>query len=149
VRPALQALGLTFDFWKIKMRPGKPLMFGALGDIPVLGMPGNPVSALVCSLLFLKPAMAVMTGGDGSGLPFENARLTCPIDKTGERDDYLRAIVTSDEDGLAVEPFSQQDSSMLALLATANSLLFRPAGAPPAAAGETVKIVRFDTVPGY
>lgn len=149
VRPALQALGLSFNFWKIKMRPGKPLMFGALGDMPVLGLPGNPVSALVCSLLFLKPAIAAMTGGDVSGPLFENARLTSPIGKTGERDDYLRATVTAGEEGFSVEAFAEQDSSMLAFLAAANALLFRPAGAPAAAAGETVKVARFDTVAGY
>lgn len=149
VRPALQALGASFNFWKIRMRPGKPLMFGSLGDMPVLGLPGNPVSAIVCSLLFLKPAIAVMTGGDGSGPQFENARLTVPIGKTGDRDDYLRATVAMEEGVLTVKAFPQQDSSMLAVLARANALLFRPAGAPPAQAGETGKVVRFDTIAGF
>lgn len=149
VRPALQALGLSFNFWKIRMRPGKPLMFGALGGMPVLGLPGNPVSALVCSLLFLRPAIATMTGGDGSGPQFENARLTAPIGRTGNRDDYLRATVAMEDGALTVEAFPEQDSSMLAFLARANALLFRPADAPPAAAGETVKVVRLDTIAGY
>ncbi|MCQ4628873.1 molybdopterin molybdotransferase MoeA [Shinella sp. CPCC 100929] len=149
VRPALQALGLSFNFWKIRMRPGKPLMFGALGSMPVLGLPGNPVSALVCALLFLKSAIAAMTGGDASGPRFETARLTSPIGKTGERDDYLRATVTASDGELTVAAFTEQDSSMLALLAASNALLFRSAGAPAAAAGETVKVVRFDTLAGY
>lgn len=149
VRPALQTLGLAFTFWKIRMRPGKPLMFGSLGSVPVLGLPGNPVSALVCSLLFLKPAIAAMTGGDNSGPLFETARLTSSIGKTGDRDDYLRAVVAMDDGCLTVEAFQQQDSSMLALLAAANALIFRPAGAPPASVGETVKVVRFDAIAGY
>ncbi|MFC5386956.1 gephyrin-like molybdotransferase Glp [Aquamicrobium segne] len=149
VRPVLQALGLRFDFWKIRMRPGKPLMFGTLGAMPVLGLPGNPVSALVCSLLFLKPAISVMTGGEGLGPEFENARLMEPIDKTGNRDDYLRAMVEMADGALAVRVFAQQDSSMLAVLARANAFLFRPAGAPPADAGEMVKVIRLNMVPGY
>lgn len=149
VRPTLQALGLSFNFWKIRMRPGKPLMFGSLGDTPVLGMPGNPVSALVCSLLFLQPAIAALTGGDGGGPEFENARLTVPIGRTEDRDDYLRAIVRLNDGDLTAEAFPQQDSSMLALLAASNSLLFRPAGSPAAQPGEIVKVVRFGMVPGF
>lgn len=149
VRPVLQALGLSFNFWKIRMRPGKPLMSGMLGTMPVLGLPGNPVSALVCALLFLEPAICALTGRRADGPTFETARLSAPIGKTGERDDYLRAVLTVDDAGLSVEAFPQQDSSMLALLASANALLFRPAGAPPAAAGETVKVVRFDVLSGY
>ncbi|ANH07911.1 gephyrin-like molybdotransferase Glp [Shinella sp. HZN7] len=149
VRPTLQALGLSFEFWKIRMRPGKPLMFGTLGDMPVLGLPGNSVSALVCAVLFLKPAIGALAGHDASGPRFENARLVSPIGKTGERDDYLRATVSLDDGALLVEAFSEQDSSMLAVLASANALLFRPAGAAPAVAGETVKVVRLDTLPGF
>ncbi len=149
VRPALQALGLSFNFWKIRMRPGKPLMSGMLGNMPVLGLPGNPVSALVCALLFLEPAICALTGRDAAGPKFETARLSAPIGKTGERDDYLRAVVTTDDHGLSVAAFPQQDSSMLALLASANALLFRPAGALPAEAGEPVQIVRFDGIAGF
>lgn len=149
VRPALQALGLSFNFWKIRMRPGKPLMFGTLAGLPVLSLPGNPVSALVCSLLFLKPTITAMTGGDDSGPRFENARLIAPLARTGNRDDYLRATVQMEDGVLAVEAFPQQDSSMLALLARANALLFRPAHAPPALAGETVKVIRLDATAGY
>lgn len=149
VRPVLQALGLTFHFWKIKMRPGKPLMSGILGKMPVLGLPGNPVSALVCALLFLEPAICALTGRNADGPAFETARLSAPIGKTGERDDYLRAVLTADDDGLSVEAFPQQDSSMLTLLASANALLFRPAGAPPAKVGEPVQIVRFDGIASF
>lgn len=149
VRPVLQALGLSFNFWKIRMRPGKPLMFGMLDGMPVMGLPGNPVSALVCALLFLEPAICALTGRPAKGPQFENARLSAAIGKTGERDDYLRAVATVGQDGLSVAAFSQQDSSMLAILATANALLFRPAGAPAAEAGETVQIVRFDSIAGF
>jgi molybdopterin molybdotransferase len=149
VRPALQTLGLSFDFWKIKMRPGKPLMSGTLGTTPVLGMPGNPVSALVCSYLFLRPAIAAMTGAQDTGPDFENARLRGAIPKTGDRDDYLRAVVTFDDGVMYVEAFDQQDSSMLYLLAQSNAFLFRPAGALAAEAGETVKVLRLETVPGF
>lgn len=128
VRAALQTLGLSFNFWKIPMRPGKPLMFGTLGDMPVLGLPGNPVSALVCSLLFLKSAIAMMTGGADSGPEFENARLAAPIGKTGERDDYLRATVAMEDGELSVEALPQQDSFMLAFLARANASRMLPHG---------------------
>ena len=149
VRPVLQALGLVFHFLKIRMRPGKPLMSGMLGTMPVLGLPGNPVSALVCALLFLEPAICALVGRKADGLTFETARLSAPIGKTGERDDYLRAVLTSDDDGLSVEAFPQQDSSMLALFAAANALLFRPAGAPPAEGGEPVQVVRLDQIAGF
>lgn len=145
VRPLLLSLGLKFSFWKIRMRPGKSLMFGQLGETPVLGMPGNPVSALVCALLFLKPAIATLLGAAGSEPIFENARLTTPIAKTGERDDYLRATLTVRGGDLFVEPHRQQDSAMFAVLSESNALLVRPAGAAAANAGDTVKIIRFDT----
>ncbi|WP_296745899.1 gephyrin-like molybdotransferase Glp [Mesorhizobium sp.] len=149
VRPALQSLGFTFDFYKVMMRPGKPLMFGELKGIPVLGMPGNPVSALLCSLLFVKPAIEVMTGRAGEGPIYDDARLAAPIARTGQREDYLRAIYTVDDSGLSVEVFDQQDSSMTALLAQSNCLVVRPVGAPAAAAGEMVKLIRFDTMANF
>jgi len=149
VRPLLQSLGLQFSFWKIRMRPGKPLLFGQLGDTPILGLPGNPVSAVVCSMLFLQPAIAAMLGGEVSGPTFENAVLSAPIGKTGERDDYLRATCTFRDGELLIEAHKQQDSSMLAVLAESNALLFRAAGAPPADTGDVVQVVRFDTIPGF
>lgn len=149
VRHVLGKLGCSFDFWKIRMRPGKPLMFGRLGAIPVLGMPGNPVSAMVCSLLFLRPAMAKLAGRADEGAPVENARLLGAIGRTGERDDYLRAVATVVDGELSVEVFAQQDSSMLAVLAQANALVVRPAGSPAAEAGAIVSVLRFDHVPGY
>lgn len=111
-------------------------------------MPGNPVSALVCSFLFLRPAIAAMTGAEDTGPVFENAALKKAIAETGERDDYLRAIVSLADGNLEVEAFYQQDSSMLFLLAQSNAFLFRPAGAPAAKAGESVKVIRMETVPG-
>lgn len=149
VRPALKAMGLSVDFWKVNMRPGKPLMFGSLHGIPVLGLPGNPVSALVSALLFLRPAIAAMLGSAASGSDYENARLTRPLGPTGPRDDYLRASLSLSEQGLVVEPFEEQDSSMLAILSAANALLVRPANSPVANAGELVKVLRFDVLSGF
>lgn len=149
VRPVLEMLGASFDFWKIRMRPGKPLMFGMLNEIPVLGLPGNSVSALVCALLFLQPSIEVMTGGSGSGPVLENATLSEALGKTGDRDDYLRSAVRHIDGALFVEAFDLQDSSMLSILAKSNALLFRPALAPAAEPGEIVKVIRFDGVPGF
>lgn len=148
VRPALEASGMRLTFWRIRMRPGKPLLFGELFGLPVLGMPGNPVSALVCSLLFLRPAIAAMTGASAAPL-FERATLLAPIGKTGVRDDYLRARVGYGPNGLVAEAFPVQDSSMLAVMAEAGGLIRRKAGAPPAAAGETVDVLRFDLAGGF
>jgi molybdopterin molybdotransferase len=148
VRPALETIGLRLAFWKIRMRPGKPLMFGEIFGLPVLGMPGNPVSALVCALLFLRPAIAAMMG-TSSELPFERARLLTPLGVTADRDDYLRARIDARPDGLEVEPFSVQDSSMIAVLSQANGLIRRVAHAPTAEVGEYVDVVRFDLCSGF
>ena len=149
VRPALRAMGFSIDFWKVNMRPGKPLMFGSLHGIPVLGLPGNPVSALVSALLFLRPAIAAMLGSAATGWDYENARLTRPLGPTGRRDDYLRASLSQSEHGLVVEAFEEQDSSMLSILSAANALLVRPASSPGARAGEMVKVLRFDVLSGF
>jgi molybdopterin molybdotransferase len=148
VRPALETIGLRLAFWKIRMRPGKPLLFGEIFGLPVLGMPGNPVSALVCALLFLRPAIAAMMGTSAE-LPLETARLLAPLGPTGERDDYLRARIVSRPGGLEVEPFGVQDSSMISVLAQSNGLIRRVANAPSAEAGEYVDIVRFDLCAGF
>ena len=148
VRPALEASGMRLAFWRVRMRPGKPLLFGELFGLPVLGMPGNPVSALVCALLFLRPAIAAMTGS--SAVPaFERAILLAPIGTTGIRDDYLRARVGYGPGGLTAEAFTVQDSSMLAVMAEATGLIRRRAGASAAAAGETVEVLRFDLSGGF
>ena len=144
VRAVLAGEGLELDFWKIAMRPGKPLAFGSLGPTPMLGFPGNPVSALVCGLLFLRPAIAAMLGETIPDDGRDTAILGADLVGNDERQDYLRAILDRGANGAAVaRPFPRQDSSMLAALANAACLIVRPPHAPPAAAGDTVEIVRF------
>ncbi|MDH5410931.1 MAG: molybdopterin molybdotransferase MoeA [Alphaproteobacteria bacterium] len=143
VQSVLGEIGFELGFWKIAMRPGKPLIFGHVGDTPVLGLPGNPVSALVCAILFLRPALTRMlgmtTGDDGHTA---TARLTEPLGKNDERQDYLRGALTNDENGeLSVTPFTRQDSSMLNMLAQADCLVMRPPHAPALAAGERVPVI--------
>ena len=143
VQSVLGEIGFELGFWKIAMRPGKPLIFGHVGDTPVLGLPGNPVSALVCSMLFLRPALALMLGMQAeSGQSVQTARLAEPLDANDERQDYLRGVLSTDESGeLLVTPFTRQDSSMLNMLAQADCLVLRPPHAPGLAAGERVPIL--------
>ncbi len=142
VRAALGDKGLAVDFWKIAMRPGKPLLFGHIGATPILGLPGNPVSALVCAALFLRPAMAVMQGCGDAPADLETVRLGADLPANDRRQDYLRARLDKDADGRRVAvPFERQDSSMLATLARADCLIVRPPLAEPVRAGETVSIV--------
>lgn len=142
VRSALGARGLVLDFWQIAMRPGKPLIFGRIGETPLLGMPGNPVSSLVCSLVFLKPAMERMLGvATDTSLP-TTARLGRDLPANDKREDYLRSTLATDTSGqLVVTPFDKQDSSMLSLMARADCLAIRPPHAPPAKAGDSIDIV--------
>ena len=138
--------GMELDFWKIAMRPGKPLLFGRVGDTPVLGLPGNPVSALVCATLFLRPAMAVMLGRPEPGEARETAILGTDLEANDRRQDYLRARLSIDSAGRrTATPFPRQDSSMLATLAHADCLIVRAPLAPPASSGEAVDIVPFST----
>ncbi|MBT6510878.1 MAG: molybdopterin molybdotransferase MoeA [Rhodospirillaceae bacterium] len=143
VRKVLGEEGLDLAFWKIAMRPGKPLAFGMLGDTPMLGFPGNPVSTLVCGHLFLRPAIAAMLGQDG-GVPDEDsALLGSGIGANDERQDYMRATLGRNAEGeLVATPFDRQDSSMLATLADASCLIVRPPHAVAAQSGERVRIVR-------
>jgi len=137
VRPALQAAGGTIDFWRTALRPGKPMMAGRLGKAMVLGLPGNPVSAFVTALLFVKPLIAAMAGAcDPLPRPYA-APLGEAIAANGERTDYLRAELV---DGRAYAS-TIQDSSMLLTLARAGCLIVRPPHAPAAAAGEIVEIL--------
>lgn len=145
VKGALVSKGLSLDFWKIAMRPGKPLMFGRLGEIPVLGLPGNPVSSLVCALLFLRPAMAAMLGMAEQGASTEAVLLGSDLAANDERQDYLRARLDRDPQGRSVAlPFERQDSSMLATLARADCLIVRAPHAPAVKRGETVEVLRFE-----
>jgi molybdopterin molybdotransferase len=143
VQSVLGEIGFELGFWKIAMRPGKPLIFGHVGDTPVLGLPGNPVSALVCAMIYLRPAMARMLGADDAdAAPRLTARLTEPLGANDERQDYLRAKLGNGADGgLTVTPFSRQDSSMLAMLAAADCLIVRAPHAPALDAGAAVEVL--------
>jgi molybdopterin molybdotransferase len=144
VRDALGASGLALDFWKIAMRPGKPLMVGRYRDTPMMGLPGNPVSSLVCGLLFLKPAIERLTGVTLADPPPLKARLAIPLPANDRRQDYLRATLSRAADGsIEVRPFEKQDSSMMSLLARSDCLVVRPPHAPAAQAGDNVEIVPF------
>lgn len=146
IREVLGEAGLDLDFWRIAMRPGKPLMFGTLGETPVLGLPGNPVSALICAQIFLRPAIGRMLGLNGLDPAPATARLAVPMNANDERQDYVRALLSREEDGTPIaEPFTRQDSSMGSLLAGASCLIVRPPHAPAAAAGDWVDIVPLDT----
>ncbi len=142
IREALGEKGLKLDFWKIAMRPGKPLLFGRIGETPVLGLPGNPVSALVCATLYLRPAIGVMLGRAPGDRPAETALLGADLAANDRRQDYLRARLGLDSAGRRVAtPFERQDSAMLATLAQADCLIVRAPQAAPVKAGETVEIV--------
>lgn len=142
IRSVLGQQGLDLNFWKIAMRPGKPLMFGRLGDVPMLGLPGNPVSSLVCAWLFLRPALLGLQGAD---VPDDRVAATLGRDlpANDQRQDYLRARIERTETGLVATPFPAQDSSMLSLLAAADGLVIRPPFAPAATRGDRVDVVLF------
>ena len=144
---ALKARGMTLDFWQIAMRPGKPLLFGQLGVTPVLGLPGNPVSALVCAILFLLPALARLSGLADASPPVSSAFLGTPLKQNDRRADHLRAALHIDEDGrLVVTPFPVQDSAMLRRLASADALVLRAPNAPALPEGAEVRIIRLDSL---
>ena len=144
VRDALGADGLELDFWQIAMRPGKPLMVGCYRGTPMVGLPGNPVSTLVCALLFLRPALNRLSGAVSSEEAAPTARLGTALPKNDRRQDYLRSRLARAADGaLEVFPFEVQDSSMMRLLSEADCLVVRPPHAPAIAAGTTVLIVPF------
>ncbi|THV25246.1 gephyrin-like molybdotransferase Glp [Peteryoungia ipomoeae] len=141
VQSSLLAAGMVLDFWKIAMRPGKPLMVGKLGDVHVLGLPGNPVSSMVCGLLFLEPLLAAL-----GHLPVPNrmtsARLLSPLATNDRRQDYLRARLTKTENAdWTVESFGKQDSSMMKIFAQSDCLIVRPPHGPALAAGDICPIM--------
>ncbi len=143
VQDALGDIGLELDFWQIAMRPGKPLMFGRLGETPMLGFPGNPVSSMVCGVLFLAPALARMLGTDETEPRRETAILGVDLEDNDRREDYLRSTLSRDEQGrLVATPFPVQDSSMFSRLATSDCLVIREPHAPAAKVGDAVEFVR-------
>ncbi len=139
VVPVLRDLGADIDFWKIAMRPGKPMLAGRLGAARVIGLPGNPVSAYVCALLFAVPLIARL-GGRNANLPEQMLPLAAPLPGNGNRRDHLRARRTP-EGALA---FASQDSARLGVLASADLLIVREIDAPPAAAGDIVRCIALD-----
>jgi len=145
VQDALRAQGAELDFWKIAMRPGKPLMFGRLGPTPVLGLPGNPVSAMVCAIVFLAPALARLHGQPGE-VPRRTVRLGTAVAANGPREAYLRARLEHGamDDAPRAVPLENQDSAVLSGLADADALLIRPPYASAAETGETAEAVPLD-----
>ena len=151
VQGALKAQGFAMDFWRIAMRPGKPLMFAAKDRARVLGLPGNPVSTMVCALLFLKPAMDRMLGQAGDLPATRPVRLAVDVKTNDQREDYVRATLARAADGsLTVTPHPVQDSSMLSVLAASDAFLVRPAHDPARKAGDIVQVVDLSDPPrGY
>jgi molybdopterin molybdotransferase len=145
VASALKAEGLKLDFWKIAMRPGKPLLYGRMGTQRLLGLPGNPVSAMVCAEVFLVPMLERLLGIAEATKPELNAVLGEALEANGPRQHYLRAVSEWREDGTrVVRPLPTQDSSLVAALAKADCLIVRPPDAPPAPAGSRVQIRPLD-----
>ncbi|WP_170338967.1 molybdopterin molybdotransferase MoeA [Ruegeria arenilitoris] len=134
VAEASQRLGLEQSFYKVLMRPGKPLMAGRLGDAAMIGLPGNPVSAMVCGYLFLVPLVKKMLGIQTVDPILQQAILSEALPPNGPREHYMRARLESD----GIRAFEEQDSSLLSVLARSNALLMRPPNDPARAAGETV-----------
>jgi molybdopterin molybdotransferase len=144
VQEALKNSGVSIDFWKIAMRPGKPFMYGRRKGQHVLGLPGNPVSALVCARLFLKPLIDALLGFP-AGDDLVEARLGASMKENDSRQDYVRATLVEAPDGTrTVTPFAKQDSSMQRTFREAQALIVRPPKAKVAGQGDVVKILRLD-----
>jgi len=142
VQRALTAEGLNLSFWRVALRPGRPMMHGRLGAMHVLGVPGNPVSSYVCAFLFLVPLIRRLTGRSDVEPRSERARLGCDLPANDERADYLRATLTPGPDGPVATPLPVQDSSLMAPLAKADCLVIRDPGAPAASAGSGCIILK-------
>ena len=147
VQAALAERGFELDFWKIAMRPGKPLIAGRVADRPVLGLPGNPVSALICAALFLLPSLDVLGGLPAAAPRTERAVLGAALSQNDGRADHLRATLAVETGGLLVAtPFARQDSGMLSLLARADALVLRAPHASALPVGAEVEVIRLDTL---
>ncbi|HMB76190.1 MAG TPA: gephyrin-like molybdotransferase Glp [Kiloniellaceae bacterium] len=142
VHSALQDKNVALDFWRIAMRPGKPLIFGHFGDTPLIGLPGNPVSNIVCATVFVRAAVNAMLGLPPEPKVLPTARLLAPLPKNDRRQDYLRANLHLAADGTQeVMPFSRQDSAMLRTLTQADCLIVRPPFADALEAGARVPLL--------
>lgn len=131
-------MGLEREFYKVAMRPGKPLMAGRMGEMTMVGLPGNPVSSMVCGEVFLRPLIDRYLGLPNGPRARVTRTLSEPLPPNGPREHYMRGIVTCDE---TVKAFERQDSALLTVLAAANALIVRPPGDPARAAGETVEVI--------
>ncbi len=144
VGPVLQSRGMALDFWKIAMRPGKPMLFGRMGAQRVLGLPGNPVSAMICARVFLVPLIARLLGV-ATATDAIRARLTQPMKANGDRLHYMRAVMERDTASvLTVTPQASQDSSLTSVLAASNALIVAAINAPALPAGAEVDVLPLD-----
>ena len=146
IRQSLKVEGLKLDFWRVAMRPGKPLIFGMLNNIPVIGLPGNPVSSLVCGLVYVRPAVRQMMNiNESLEMDFETVKIGSPLNKNDNREDYIRAQLKRSKTGsLVAIPFTPQDSSMLSQLARADCLIVRKPLADKIETGADINILRLD-----
>ncbi len=146
VQKALVEAGMTLGFWKIAMRPGKPLMHGRLGSLRVLGLPGNPTSSTVCAILFLLPLLRALHGEPDPGAdPTRPARLSVAMPPNGPRENYVRCALERTGDGaLVATPADLQDSSLVKVMARAEGLIIRPLNADAAQAGDPCRVIAFD-----
>jgi molybdopterin molybdotransferase len=143
VKASLEAEGVAMAFWRIAMRPGKPMMHGRLGAVRVIGLPGNPVSSYVCAFLFLAPLIRALSGQTVIHHAPETALLGRDVGANDQREDYLRARLELRGDGVLIAtPVDHQDSSLLGNLAAARALVIRSPFAPAAAAGSACDILR-------
>ena len=145
VQQALVSSGMELGFWRIAMRPGKPLMHGRLGPLRVLGLPGNPTSSVVCAILFLRPLLRALHGEtDPGGDLSQPASLGADLRANGARQDYMRAGLGRNADGLLIaSPVGDQDSSLVKTMARAEALIVRPPHAPPAKLGDPCRVIPF------
>jgi molybdopterin molybdotransferase len=142
VQRALKSEGLDLSFWRVALRPGRPMMHGKLGSMQVLGVPGNPVSSYVCAFLFLVPLIRRLSGQTNVEHRLESARLGKDLPANDERADYLRATLSEGPDGPIATPLPAQDSSLMAPLAKADCLLIRAPNAPAASSGSRCVILK-------
>jgi molybdopterin molybdotransferase len=132
-----EARGMERAFYKVAMRPGKPLMAGRIDGTPMIGLPGNPVSSLVCGQVFVLPAITAMLGLGASPAPQRQAPLTAALPANGKREHYMRAELTPD----GIRAFDRQDSGLIRVIVDANALLIRPVDDPPRDIGDMVPYI--------
>lgn len=139
IAPMAEELGLSLDFYKIAMRPGKPLIAGHISGVPMFGLPGNPVSSMVCTHVFLRPAVDKMLGLDASALPTQEFELTAPLPANGPRAHYMRGIV----EGGQCTPAYSQDSALISVMSQSNALIIREPFVEAAEIGDSVRCILF------